>query len=535
MKREVELNEIKIKYISSKDTRNNGKQKFSCYIPSLLAIVLTVSAIFFVLPTFEVKQDSNPSLSIKNNLAFALEDTTIEKANVDNHNIPAHISLAITNLDTDISNHKSTLSSPAIHSTTYSSHNTVLQDQYQKQYRYQDQDQHQLQPERQQKHQLYQTRTGDYYNNGKNSNIELASTMAATSPPFSSPLPRNPPILNVPGDNYVEATSSAGAQVNYIVTATATLSVSGSSGNTPTDKDVQKQQPERQRQVPLSPVCSPQSGSVFPIGTTTVTCTVIDRYSTGSDSGGGSGTGSISNNGKSVTKSFKIVVRDTTAPSLTLPADSLTIKATGEKTTAISFSTYVSALDIVDGTVTTICSPPSGSLFPIGTTTVSCSAIDRHGNTATGSFGITVLYPVFGGFSEPIDPNGNSVFKLGSTIPIRFQLKWPDGQPVIDAKAQIYNAKISDKIVGGGLDESGSIAQERQGKVEENSPPAGTTASAAPSNVRPPSSGNYFTYDSSSGLYTYNLGSGNLSAGTWQIKIVLDDGSTHTVNISLVN
>jgi hypothetical protein len=371
-----------------------------------------------------------------------------------------------------------------------------------------------------------------------NSSLSIKNNFAfalEVPPPSFSPLPTNPPILNVPGDNYIEATSSAGARVNYIVTATATLPVSGSSGNTATDKDIQKQQQQRQQQVPLSPVCSPQSGSLFPIGTTTVTCTVIDRYSPGSNDGGVGSTGSIGNNGKSVTKSFKIVVRDTTAPGLTLPADSLTIKATGEKTTAISYSTYVSALDIVDGTVTPICSPPSGSVLPIGTTTVSCSAIDRHGNTATGSFGITIRYPVFGGFSEPIDPNGNSVFKLGSTIPIRFQLKWPDGQPVIDAKAQIYNAKISDKIVGGGLDESGSITQERQGKVELNGASAGATASAAPPDIRPPSSGNYFTYDSSSGLYTFNLGSGNLSAGTWQIKIVLDDGSTHTVNISLVN
>jgi hypothetical protein len=53
--------------------------------------------------------------------------------------------------------------------------------------------------------------------------------------------------------------------------------------------------------------------------------------------------------------------------------------------------------------------------------------------------------------------------------------------------------------------------------------------------VVPPTPGNYFGYDSSTGLYTYYLGTGNLSPGIWQIKVVLDDGSTHTLKISLVN
>ena len=465
-------------------------------------------------------------------LAFALEDTAIERVNVDNYSIPVYIFPTPANLATDTTSHKSAF--PAIISTTYPSYNSVLQQQYEKKYHYQNQ--HQRQLEQQQTHLLDYSGTGDSYNNEKNAKIELTSTMAATSPPPSSaPSPTNPPTLNVPGDNYVEATSSAGARVDYVVTATAALPVSSSSGSTATDKDFQQtrqlqQRQQQQHQVILSPLCSPPSGSVFPIGTTTVTCSVSDTYSATSNDGGA---GSISKNLKSVTKSFEIVVRDTTAPTLTLPADSLSVKATGKRTTAITYSTYVSALDIVDGALNPVCSPPSGSLFSVGTTTVSCSAIDRHGNTVTGSFGIIVRYPVFGGFLEPIDPSGNSVFKLGSTIPIRLQLKWPDGQPVIDAKVQIYNAKISDRIIDAELDESGSEAQERQEEEGVNGAPGPTPT---PTDALSPSSGNYFTYDSStSGLYTFNMGTGNLSPGTWQIKIVLDDGTTHTVNISLVN
>jgi hypothetical protein len=48
------------------------------------------------------------------------------------------------------------------------------------------------------------------------------------------------------------------------------------------------------------------------------------------------------------------------------------------------------ATDIVDGSVAVHCDPASGSTFPIGTTTVQCTATDAHNNTADGSFTVTV-------------------------------------------------------------------------------------------------------------------------------------------------
>ena len=49
-----------------------------------------------------------------------------------------------------------------------------------------------------------------------------------------------------------------------------------------------------------------------------------------------------------------------------------------------------SATDLVDGSVPVGCSPRSGSVFPAGTTTVTCTATDAHGNSTTGSFTVTV-------------------------------------------------------------------------------------------------------------------------------------------------
>jgi len=359
----------------------------------------------------------------------------------------------------------------------------ATQSQYEQQYQYQ-----------QQQQQRQQHR--DVTSGIAQPSMKATSAAAPVTPPsltLPPPIATPPPALNIPADTYVEAVSSAGARVNYAVSAAAV-----------TYGDHQHQQQQKQQQllqkrqlIPISASCSPPSGSIFSIGTSTVTCTATD-------------------NGKSVTKSFKIVVRDTTPPLLTFPANNLVAKAESRMTTALSYSAHVLASDNVDGRVTPVCSPPSGSTFPIGTSTITCTAADRHGNSATGSFDIAIRYPVFGGFLEPVSSEGTTTFQLGNTIPIRFELKWPDGQPVSDAKVQIYNAKISDRIIGANSD-STSVSTSSSGST------------------LPPTSGNYFMYDSSSGRYVFNLGTKHLSPGTWQIKIILDDGGTHTASISLVD
>jgi len=47
-------------------------------------------------------------------------------------------------------------------------------------------------------------------------------------------------------------------------------------------------------------------------------------------------------------------------------------------------------VDNVDGPVAVVCSPASGAAFPLGSTVVGCSATDAAGNTATGSFTVSV-------------------------------------------------------------------------------------------------------------------------------------------------
>jgi HYR domain len=50
----------------------------------------------------------------------------------------------------------------------------------------------------------------------------------------------------------------------------------------------------------------------------------------------------------------------------------------------------VSAADQVDGTINATCDRISGSMFPIGNTSVICEATDKSGNKASASFQVTI-------------------------------------------------------------------------------------------------------------------------------------------------
>ena len=87
------------------------------------------------------------------------------------------------------------------------------------------------------------------------------------------------------------------------------------------------------------------------------------------------------------TSTVTITVQDTTPPTFTPPASQV-LEATGPAGAAANFST--TATDIVDGTDPVLCTPASGATFALGTTTVVCTATDRHGNASTAAFTITV-------------------------------------------------------------------------------------------------------------------------------------------------
>ena len=133
--------------------------------------------------------------------------------------------------------------------------------------------------------------------------------------------------------------------------------------------------------------CSPASGSFFPKGTTTVTCTPTT--------------------GSSCT--FTVTVNDTQPPSITCPTNITTKTPTVNDQCVVTTFLPPTASDNCP-MVTAICNPPSGTCFPVGTTTVTCTATDMSGNTATCSFTVSVFNVCLQDDSNP------SIVFLGNTI-----------------------------------------------------------------------------------------------------------------------
>jgi hypothetical protein len=147
------------------------------------------------------------------------------------------------------------------------------------------------------------------------------------------------PVLTTPGN----VTRS----VNGVLSAVVTFTVTADEG---------------------TPTCSPASGSSFPLGATTVVCTATDV------------------SGNTGSASFTVAVSDTTPPTLTLPG-TITRTVNAAAGAVVTFTATAA-----DGPtpLTPTCTPPSGSTFPLGTTSVTCSATDAAGNTASGSFTVVV-------------------------------------------------------------------------------------------------------------------------------------------------
>ena len=138
---------------------------------------------------------------------------------------------------------------------------------------------------------------------------------------------------------------------------------------------------------------------------------------------------------------------DTTAPEITGMPSSMIREATGPSGALVSWQAPT-ANDVVDGAVDVNCSPASGTIFPLGTTQVECSASDSRGNTATKSFQVSVLYG-FEGFFKPVDNPDvatNSV-RAGSAVPVKFSLGGDMGLDIFETgypkSQQIPNPEVT--------------------------------------------------------------------------------------------
>jgi hypothetical protein len=204
--------------------------------------------------------------------------------------------------------------------------------------------------------------------NGGSDSDEVVITVVDTTPP----------ALTVPSDQTLEATGPSGAP--YLFSATAT--------------DIADPAPTVN--------CVPASGSTFPLGTTTVTCTATDA------------------SGNHVEGSFNVTVRDTTPPSVTAPPD-VTVAATGPLTAvnleANGPASATDAVGVVSGPT-----PDNPGPFAPGIVVVTWTARDAAGNEGSDTQTVSVLFN-FGGFLSPVgNPPTVNVVKAGRGIAIKWQL-----------------------------------------------------------------------------------------------------------------
>jgi hypothetical protein len=114
--------------------------------------------------------------------------------------------------------------------------------------------------------------------------------------------------------------------------------------------------------------------NVFPVGTTTVTYSATDAH------------------GNTGSATQTVTVIDNTAPVISCPAN-IVIEPTCPTGAIATYSTPTATDNCGVQSINRTAGGASGSVFPIGTTTVTHLATDIHGNTASCSFTVQVLTP----------------------------------------------------------------------------------------------------------------------------------------------
>jgi hypothetical protein len=135
--------------------------------------------------------------------------------------------------------------------------------------------------------------------------------------------------------------------------------------------------------------------------------------------------------------SFRITVVDTTPPAFVAPLPNLTAQATDSAGAVVSWPAP-QVVDLVDPSPGVDCLPASGSAFPTGTTTVSCTATDASLNAANAKFTVTVQEPGQAGavFAPPIAPALDLRATRGRMVPVRVEL-FQDGSALRTGSAAL--------------------------------------------------------------------------------------------------
>ncbi len=192
---------------------------------------------------------------------------------------------------------------------------------------------------------------------------------------------------------------------------------------------------------------------------------------------------------------------DTTPPVLAGVSGPLSAWTSGE--TAVVAWPLPTATDDTDPSPLVSCAPASGAAFPVGTTTVTCTATDAAGNEAYGSFDVTV-HRLSARWGHPLDGDATPalVGHFGRTIPLKL---------VVSADATARGSGVIGAPV----------------LMLEQLTAAGTAAVSGATR-----SGGTFSW--SDGAWHLNLRTGELAPGSWRLTATVDGTPLATAVVLLL-
>ncbi len=172
--------------------------------------------------------------------------------------------------------------------------------------------------------------------------------------------------------------------------------------------------------------------------------------------------------------------------------------------------TLISGSDATDGNGTAHFTPATNGLS-VGDHTLTASFAGEEckyqPTSASANLGVTYI---FVGYQQPINADGNSVFKAVS-IPVKIRITDANGQPVPDADAHVFFSYITGTVVG-------------------------TEFEAVPQGNGSGDTGNKMTYDPADDQYGFIWDIAGLDNGTYQVRVGLGEGQCgepHTVTLSI--
>jgi uncharacterized protein len=278
---------------------------------------------------------------------------------------------------------------------------------------------------------------------------------------FTLPEP-TPPVLHLPADITAEASSPGGAIVGYAATASDA------------------------RDTNVVVTCTPQSGSLFPLGKTSVNCSATNSRN------------------KTAEGSFGVTVVDTTPPLVTLNGVNNGATYTLGAVHGASCSTSDTATGVA---VQATLSVTGGTANGVGHFTAECSgAKDVAGNTAPSVRAEYDVHYIFSGFLTDLSSDGpdGKIFRAGSTVNVKWRLQNAQGGLIV-APSAIETIQVAPDV---------SCIAGQQGLAVD----ANFTGNAVQEN---------------NDRYQFNWKTTGLSAGCYAFLLRLDDGTLQSAVVGL--